>query len=281
MVKKLSPVIMIIALAMLDSPAQPKALPPDAVDWCRGIVVAHVVSKVDIDRRGTPVHQESGSVISLNRGRDNAYHKARDLAVENIVRLVREIRIDVDTMLSDLLEQDETAQRRIANVIASRMKVREYPTGFAESTCIAELKIGDLLHAIPYSYPGDEFPLRSDNPIPTRYTSLVVDTRGLHVEPMILPSVYNENGLEVYGRHYVDVRYAGKYGIAAYTNTEDEAMKSRTAGEHPFYTVAIKELKGCPVISDRDIRKLFSSEETMGQLKKCRVIFIIDKKKKD
>ncbi len=280
MVKRLLSVIMITAFAMIDSLAQPKAAPPDAVDWCRGIVVSHVVSKVDIDRRGTPVHRESGSVVSLNRGRVNAYHRARDLALENIARLVREIRIDGDTMLSDLIEEDETAQRRIANVIATRVKVREFPTGFAESTCRAELKIGDILHAVPYAYPGDDFPVRTDNPIPTRYTSLVVDTRGLHVEPMILPSVYNENGLEVYGRNYVDIRYAGKYGIASYASTDDEAMKSRIAGDHPFYTVAIKELKGCPVISDRDIRKLFSSEETMGHLKKCRVIFIIDKKKK-
>ena len=42
----------------------------------------------------------------------------------------------------------------------------------------------------------------------------------------------------------------------------------------------MKEMKGCPVIANRDIRKIFSSGDTVGQLKKCRVIFIIDKKKK-
>lgn len=280
MVKRLLSVIMITAFAMIDSLAQPKALTTNAVDWRQGVVVAHVVSKVDIDQRGTPVHRESGSVVSLNRGRIHAYHRARELAVEHIARLAREIRVDADTMLSELIEENETVQKRLADVIASRVKVREYPTGFAETMCRAELKIGDLLLAVPYAYPGDEFPVRIDNPIPTRYTSLVVDTRGLHVEPMILPSVYNENGLEVYGRNYVDIRYAGKYGIASYANTDDEAMKSRIAGDHPFYTVAIKDIKGCPVISDRDIRKIFSSEETVEQLKKCRVIFIIDKKKK-
>ncbi len=57
-------------------------------------------------------------------------------------------------------------------------------------------------------------------------------------------------------------------------------MKLRAAGGRPYYTVAVKELKGCPVLADRDIRKIFSSGETVGQLKRCRVIFIIDKKKK-
>ncbi len=280
MYKRLSLVMIIVALSMLDSPAQVKPMPPDAVDWYRGVIVTHVASQVHFDGRGTPTDRESGTVISLNRGRVDAYRKARDRAVENMVRLVKGIRVDADTMLADLLEQSDTAQKRIVNVIASKMKVREYPAGFDASACRAELKIGDLLHAVPYSFPGEEFPVRVDNPIPTNYTSLVIDTRGLHVEPMILPSVYGEDGLEVYGRYYVDIRYAGKQGLASYAYNEDEAMKIRAAGGHPYYTIAVKEMKGCPVIADRDIRKIFSSGDTVGQLKRCRVIFIIDKKKK-
>ncbi len=280
MLKRFSLAMIIAALSMLDTLAYPKPLPPDAIDWSRGVVVTHVLSQVQFDGRGTPVDQESGTVISLNRGRTGAYRKARDRAVENMVRLIKGIRVDSDTVLADLLEQSDTAQRRIVNVIASRMKVREYPADFAASACRAELKIGDLLHAVPYSYPGDDFPVRIDNPIPTSYTSLIIDTRGLHIEPMILPSIYSEGGLEVYGRYYVDIRYAGKHGIAVYAHDEDEAMKIRSAGGHPYYTVAVKEMKGCPVIADRDIRKIFSSGDTVGQLKKCRVIFIIDKKKK-
>ncbi len=35
-----------------------------------------------------------------------------------------------------------------------------------------------------------------------------------------------------------------------------------------------------PVLADRDVRKIFSGKDTVEQLKKCRVIFIIDKPKK-
>ena len=280
MLKGFSLAVIIAALSMLDSPAHPKPMPTDTVDWTRGVVVTHVESRVRFDGRGTPVDGESGTVISLNRGRTDAYRKARDRAVENMVRLIKGIRVDSDTMLSDLLEQNDTAQKRIVSVIESRMKVRESPAGFASSACRAELRIGDLLHAVPYSYPGDDFPVRIDNPIPTGYTSLIIDTRGFNMEPMILPSIYSEEGLEIYGRYYVDIRYAGRHGIAAYAHDEDEAMKIKGVGRHPYYTVAVKEMKGCPVITDRDIRKIFSSGDTVGQLKRCRVIFIIDKKKK-
>ena len=233
MLKRCSLAMIFAALSILGSPAHPKQMPPDAVDWSRGIVVTHVSSQVRFDGRGTPVDRESGTVISLNRGRTEAYRQARSRAVENMVRLIKGIRIDADTMLADLLEESDTAQRRIVNVIESRMKVHEYPADFAASACRAELKIGDLLHAVPFRYPGDDFPVRIDNPIPTSYTSLVIDTRGLAIEPMILPSIYSEDGLEVYGRYYVDIRYAGKHGIVVYVHDEDEAMKIRAPADIP------------------------------------------------
>ena len=265
---------------MLDSSARSGALPPDGIDWARGIIVTHGTCRVDINDRGTPVNEDGTAVISLTRGRVNAYRTARERAMERMIGLVREVRVDGDTTLSELLERSDVLQSRIVTVINDKMKSREFPVDFATSGCRAELRIGDLLPAVPYTYPGDEFPARIDAPIPTDYTGLVIDTRGLPVEPMILPSVLNEDGLEVYGRSFVDIRNVNRYGIVAYANGDEEAMKYRAAGDHPLYTVAIRAVKGCPVIADRDVRKLYSSGNTLRELKKCRVIFIIDKKLK-
>jgi hypothetical protein len=280
MVKRISLVIVICAFSMLDSAARTGALPPDTIDWTKGTIVTHGTCRVNIDDRGTPVNEDGSAAVSLTRGRVDAYRKARERAMEGMVRLVKNVRVDADTTLSELLEHSDVFQSRIVAVINAKMKSREFPVDFATSGCRAELRIGDLLPAVPYTYPGDEFPARIDAPIPTDYTSLIIDTRALAVEPMILPSVLNEDGLEVYGRFFVDIRSAGRYGIVAYAHGEDEAMKYRTAGDRPFYTVALRAVKGCPVIADRDVRKLFSSGRTVEQLKKCRVIFIIDKKGK-
>jgi hypothetical protein len=279
-VKKISLVLMIIALSMLRIEAKNGHDTPDSIDWVRGVIVSHGTSRLIINDEGLPVDPENGAVISINRGRSDAYRKARERAIQEMVRMVKEIRVDPDTMLSDLLEQNDIVQARIVRVISGRVKVREYPVDFATTGCRAEMKIGDILPAVPYNYPAEGFPSRVDNPIPTRYTSLIIDTRGLHVEPMILPSIFNEDGLEIYGRTKVDIRYALKYGIAAYATDEDQAMKNRAAGDHPYYTAALSDLKGCPVLADGDVRKILSSTETMEQLKKCRVIFIIDKTRK-
>jgi hypothetical protein len=280
MVKRLSLIMIITALSMFDVTARVKPGPDDSVEWGRGVIVSFGTGRVAISDRGEPVAGDDGAVISLNRGRVEAYRKAREQAVENMVRQVKGIRVDADTMLADLLEENDEVQSHIVNIISTRVKVVEYPVDFATSGCRAELKIGDILPAVPYVYPADEFPARIDNPIATDYTGLIINAKGLPVQPMILPSVYSEEGLEVYGRFNVDIRHAGKYGIVAYAHSEDEAMKFKAAGDHPYYTVALKEMKGCPVIADRDIRKILSSRNTVEQLKKCRVIFIIDKPKK-
>ncbi|OHD64032.1 MAG: hypothetical protein A2176_05410 [Spirochaetes bacterium RBG_13_51_14] len=277
MFKRFSMMATLIALSMIQSQADVKQQPPDSVDWSRGVIVAYGTVRVDISEQGRPMDGDSGTVISLNRGRVAAYRKARERAIENMTRLVKGIRVDSDTMMSDLLDRSDVVQTRIVSIISGRVKILEYPIDFAISGCRAELSIGDILPAVPYTYPGDEFPARIDNPIPTDYTSLIVEARGIPVEPMILPSIFNEEGLEVYGRFYVDIRHASKFGIVAYAHNEDEAMKIRSAGGHPYYAVAVKAMKGCPVLGERDIRKIFSSGKTVESLKKCRVIFIIDK----
>jgi hypothetical protein len=278
MSKRISLAAIIIAFSLLDSSADIKRISAGAVDWNKGVIMAQGEWRAAINADGLPVEHEGGSVVSLNRARFNAYRRARERAVENMVELVKRIRVDPDTMLMDLLERNDAVQSRIVNLITAKIKVREYPVDFATSGCRVELPIGDLLYAVPYTYPSEEFPSRIDNPIQTNYTSLIVDTRGLNVQPMILPSIFNEDGLEVYGRYMVDIRHATKCGIVIYANSQDKAMKNRAAGDHPYYTMAVREIKGCPVLADRDVRKIFSGKETMTQLKKCRVIFIIDAK---
>jgi hypothetical protein len=278
MPKRISLAAIIIVFSIFDSSASVKEAPNGKVDWNKGVIVAHGQWRVEVSAGGLPVDHQGGSVISFNRGRVNAYRRARERAVENMVRLVKGIRVDADTMLADLLERSDEVQSRMVKLISSRVKVRAFPVDFATSGCRAELTISDLLYAVPYTYSAEEFPSRIDNPIPTNYTSLIVDTRGLDVEPMILPSIYNEEGLEVYGRSMVDIRHATRNGIVVYADSYDKAMKSRAAGDNPYFTMAVREIKGCPVIADRDVRKIFSGKETVERLKKCRVIFIIDTK---
>ena len=268
-------VIIFIAIAGVSLAMRPhRELARDTVDWIEGTIIVKGEARLEVAADDA----ESGAT-SLNRTRMEASRRAREDSIARLGRLVKTIRVDGGTMLSEILEGDEEAQRRLSALISSRTSFREYPTGFLSSACRAEFKIGDLIHILPFSYPMDPFPARIDNPIPTAYTGLVIDARGIGVEPMILPSIYGEDGLEIFGRTFVDIRHAGRWGIVSYAFNEDEAMRLGRAGARPYYCVATRGMNGCPVLADRDVKKIFSSTETIQMLRECRVVFIIDKPK--
>jgi len=180
--------------------------------------------------------------------------------------------------LQDYLEKNRITQARLAKILQTKSTIREFPSDFNKSACRIDIPIGNIIPAIPFFYPNKDFPKRMDNPIATMYTSLIIDTRGLEIQPMIFPVIYNIYGLEVYNKDFINIRRA-QNGIVSFCYNEDEAMKKKMAGNHPYFSVAIKNFKGCPIIAENDIKKIFSHKKTVEKLKNCRVIFIIDKKK--
>jgi hypothetical protein len=66
--------------------------------------------------------------------------------------------------------------------------------------------------------------------------------------------------------------------MVSYVNRDDEARKNKRIGEHPLFAVAVNKNGGCPVLSEADVRKLFSSQKTLKALRECRIVFIIDRK---
>ena len=272
MLKKILPAFIIMSLpafSLLDDRNSGR------IDWSTGTVISYGVSEIDF-KAGIPSDPDLGDGISLTEARIQAYKKAREKASENLVVLMKKIRVDSERMLYDLIEKNRIFRQRISEVIGTKAVMRDYPAGFHRSGCSAELRLRDIILAIPVHFPMHEFPSRLDNPIQTAYTGLVIDARGMAVTPMLFPVIYNRDGLEVYGRDFIEAKSAEK-GIVAYAFTEREA-RGDIAGDRPYYAAAIKELNGCPVLSDRDIKKIFSHRETLNNLKKCRVIFIIDKK---
>ncbi len=232
---------------------------------------------IKVNGRGEPVDFLEGNPVSLNSARKSCYERAKDAALVNLISLIKKIQVDSSTSFRQLLLDNRTAQSRLSDYIEKSIKLKQYPVDFFTSGCRIEMRMSRLLAALPYTYPGDPIPVIYDNPIPTEYSSLIIDTRNLNIRPMLLPSVYNEEGLEIFGRYFIDIREAFRRGPVSYEYTETAAMNNSTAGEKPYFTAAIKSRNGSPVLSNRDVRKILSSPGTRKNLKNCRVIFIIDR----
>jgi len=247
------------------------------INWTSGIITARGEALVSLTPAGAPVDYYDGTPTSINGARVQSYERARENAMENLMGTIRHLRIDPDTRLSDLISDSPYARKRISSVLAGLSRIKKIPASFDGARCEIRLGMGDIIASLPGEFPRQDFPTFDDPPLATDYTGLIIDGRGLDLKPMVFPSVYKEDGLEIYGRQFVDSVYAARHGMVSYCYDDDDARRHPRAGRRPYYTVALKNLNGCPVIADRDARKILSGGETRNNLQKCRLILILDR----
>jgi len=275
--KPLIPIAFIIMIISSTVYGEPANSAKGHVDWIKGTVVSEGKSSIEINDNGDAVDDETGRIISYSSARNISYGKSREKAFSGVVNIINEINIDPDTKIRDLIIRDRNARQKISHYLHEYATYKEQPAGYLNTSCMLELKLGYLLNTLGINFPEEEFPLRNDIDISTKYTSLIIDTRGLKIKPVLLPAVVNETGLDVYSRNHISGKDAVRHLAVSYTFNEVDAAKHKKAGRHPFYCTALKSINGNPVISDDDIKRIYSHKENLVFLKKCRVIFIIDR----
>lgn len=237
--------------------------------WNKGVVKTTVTDSIRSDI-------VLGEKKRLNSLRMLSYRRAQLSAQELLAREILMIPVDGQMTVDDIMKKHQYSRQQFAHLLTDRLITRRYPLDFYMTRCNAYVTFADIIRVLPYRYPSRDFPRFDDAAHATVYTSLVVDTRGTEFTPLLMPSIYDEGGLELYGRQYIDPDKMHDSGLVLYVTSEDEAMNHELAGEHPYYTVALRTLSGSPVISYRDVRRLFSREDNIDYLKKCRVFFITD-----
>jgi hypothetical protein len=133
--------------------------------------------------------------------------------------------------------------------------------------------------------PGEIKPLESIrtmapvNNSPSVFTGLVVDTRGLGIQPVMAPKILDENAREVYGSAFVSREYAVQQGMSGYSKDLAAAQSNQRVADNPL-TVKGLRTEGVEhshvVISNADARRLRSASENLSFMKKCRVIIVVE-----
>lgn len=266
-------IIIIICFSIYSVPGNTAA----RIDWVNGIITSTGNSSMAIDEHGSPVDMETGKKVSISEARNISYDRSKEKALFEAIKLIGEIQVDNEYKISDLILNDIAVRKKIPEVIEEYSRYKEKPSGYLTSSCNLEFNLGNLLTAINFSFPIDNFPEREDIDISTLYTSLIIDVRKLGIKPMLIPSIINESGLEIYNKNFINPVDAVKYNVVSYVYSEKEAMKHKKAGKHPLFCAALKNLNGNPIVSDNDLKKMFSNKKNIEYLTKCRVIFIIDR----
>ena len=108
---------------------------------------------------------------------------------------------------------------------------------------------------------------------------MIIDTRGLHIQPALVPKIVNEDGAEIYGSKYVSRDYAVVIGLAGYENDMDRARMNERVADNPLIIKALEASgpnRTDVVIDNDDALKIHNAAANMNFLHHCKVMFVLD-----
>ena len=113
------------------------------------------------------------------------------------------------------------------------------------------------------------------------YTGVLVDARGLGLQPSMSPRILSENGRVIYSAATVDRSYAAQYGIVGYAKDIDRALSNERLGSeqaNPFVVQATSAsglYAADVVLGDFDATRVLVADSDDDFLRECRVVFVL------
>jgi len=153
-----------------------------------------------------------------------AYRAARVVASRNLLELVEGIRVDSETIVENYLVKSDTIKEQVSGFVRSAkvIKHQTFPDGSVEVFLAMPLwGKNSLTSALLTEQPIGQMAFAETNS-DTGYTGLVIDTRGLGVQPATLPAVLAQDGKLVYGPQVVSRQAAERHGLVQYYIAEAE-----------------------------------------------------------
>ena len=133
---------------------------------------------------------------------------------------------------------------------------------------------------IPYSTPTTSQPARRSvaeyaSMAQGDYTGLIVDCRGLNLQPVMSAVIKNTNGTKIYGHKNLDIDKIISMGIADYISDEESVGRS---GNNPLVVkaVAVENFNSNPVLTIPDSNRVLIENYATKFLKDMKVVFLFD-----
>lgn len=107
------------------------------------------------------------------------------------------------------------------------------------------------------------------------YTGLVVDCRGLELQPVMSPVIKNSNGTKIYGHKNLDIDRVIREGMADYVDQPENVAR---AGENPLVVKAqaVENFNSNPVVAIPDSNRILIENHATKFLKDLKVVFLFD-----
>ena len=228
-----------------------------------------------------------------------AFRAAKVVASRNLLETVQGIRVDSETIVENYVVKSDTIKQQVTGVVQNARveKRKDFADGSVEVFLTMPLWGKDSLTSVLL----DEQLINRNEIAKSEsregYTGVVLDTRGIGLQPATFPSVLDEEGDLVYGPSIVSRQAAERKGLVQYyfsgtaqdtsmflgnvvfvAQRGEESLPTR-AGRKPLRVKGIKKsgtLHANIVISLADAKKIRNNPQLMRTLQRGKVIIITD-----
>lgn len=242
------------------------------VNWTTGMIMA--------SGKASPADQSPASKESVS-----LYAKAE--AVKNILETLKQIKINNELTVNDYASESLVILAGLEKTAREAMVSKQiYTSALAAEITIETSLFGGFLQLV---LPEEIRQIPKINPeinpdiLPaigkSLYSGLVIDARGLGIEPVLDPIIVSEQGHEVYSSVFISREFAVQNGVCKYVCNLDQAVRDKRIGDNPMVLKGLRKegsKNATLVISMSDYRALEKTTERHGFLNECRVIIVRD-----
>jgi hypothetical protein len=252
------------------------------LDWTNNVLIAY----------GEAVAPEE--VTNPVQRRLLGFRAAKVVAYRNLLELAGQVHVDAQTTVGNLLLASDSIRTRISGIVQGAHVLPASQTetqGLYRIALRLEL-LNDFADAVlPPSSPSPpgNLPLVSgeggDSLVvfvpPEPYTGLLIDARGLELQPSMSPRVLGADGRVVYSAAAVERSYATRFGLVGYDKDFDRARKSDRLGGREANPLIIKAqsasglYRSDAVLSAFDAVRVAMADMDDQFLGQCRVMFVV------
>ena len=246
--------------------------------WSPGVRVTETLSQGQVDWTDGLVLSRDRATSSERRGAGvAAVQAATQTARQGLLRVFEQVRFDARQMLEQAVRQAETPRQELEALVvhATVVETRYFPGGAVETA--VQLPFAGQLTALLLPTVSSLTPDGEARPEAV-HTGVVIDARGLAIQPALFPRIVDERGQTLYAPESVDREAAVQQGYVAYAKAFDQAPAQARIGEHPLVLRALRvagETRVDLVLSDTEATRIRDYGATRRLVRQCRVLIVM------
>lgn len=257
--------------------------PGGIINWSQGYIQA----------KGTRNPPEKNHDKSLE---NQAIIKTASLAaIKRLFEVAKQVRIYDDVLVGNIATENSPVMTQIEEMTRKAAIVKQeflsdgtveitiqmsLYGGFSQLILPRDLKQLETVKQAPAKTSpqsvSETIPQTGPNAADDILTGLVVDTRGLKIQPSLYVTIYDENHQEVYGSAFASREFAVQRGMVGFMKEVQTAATNPRVGKNPLIVKGLRINHKGLVISNADASRLKGAVEHLTFLKECRVLVVMD-----